>query len=131
MDEQNYAQVVTNVLKETFEMVDKRIVSELTTISKDATGNTVGVIVIVEKTIFVANLGDTEAVLGKRSSNGKCVPQVLTSKHKPEDANEKRRIVQLGGKRVQGACVWLAGRLQGAGRWRLQATQGGGHVRLF
>ena len=54
----NFLEEIPKILKTTFEIVDKRMCEELTKISKDATGTTVAVIIVVEKVIFVANLGN-------------------------------------------------------------------------
>ena len=35
--------------------------------------------------------------MGKRLKNGKCVPELLTKKHKPDDESEKKRIEKCGG----------------------------------
>eukprot|EP01091_Cochliopodium_minus_P021319 TRINITY_DN969_c0_g1_i2.p1 TRINITY_DN969_c0_g1~~TRINITY_DN969_c0_g1_i2.p1 ORF type:complete len:455 (-),score=74.87 TRINITY_DN969_c0_g1_i2:87-1451(-) len=93
----NAKDLIPEILRNTFLSVDKYMCGELTKISKDATGTTVAVVVIVERDIFIANLGDSEAVLGRRMKNGKCGAELLTKKHKPDDESEKKRIEQNGG----------------------------------
>lgn len=55
-------------------------------------GCTAIVAVIKERKIYVANIGDSRAIVG---SNGRAI--ALSSDHKPDRPDEKRRIERLGG----------------------------------
>ena len=66
-------------------------------------GSTAIVALIHENTLLVANAGDSRAVL---ASGGKYIP--LSTDHKPERIDEKKRIEALGGKVIH------------FGTWRVQ-----------
>ena len=70
----------------------------------DRSGSTALCCAVLGTTLYVANLGDSECVLGTRSSSGKAryAGEVLTRKHNPTTPEEKRRIAQLGGSVVFG-----------------------------
>jgi len=55
-------------------------------------GTTVTVAMIVDNNLYVANLGDTEAII---STNGRV--KLLTQKHVPANREERSRVEQLGG----------------------------------
>jgi protein phosphatase 2C family protein 2/3 len=65
-------------------------------------GTTVVLSIIVNDELWIANTGDSEAVLGKRVEGGRYEAQVLSQKHKPSDVNEKERIKKAGGHVVFG-----------------------------
>lgn len=64
----------------------------------DRSGSCAIVALVVDDVVYVANLGDSRAVLSRNS--GKEVV-VLSKDHKPEEENESRRIVEAGGKVYQ------------------------------
>lgn len=69
----------------------------------DKSGSTAVMAFIHGKTLYVADLGDAECVVGVK--DGKSGPQtsvLMTRKHNPSDPEEKDRITQLGGMIVFG-----------------------------
>lgn len=73
----------------------------------DRSGSTALCCAVLGTTLYVANLGDSECVLGtcngsKKGGKGRYTGTVLTRKHNPTTAEEKRRIAQLGGSVVFG-----------------------------
>lgn len=79
-----------------FEETDKLIVST----SNEAgwmNGSTAVAALLVDNHLFVANIGDSEAVLVKVREDGAVEPEPLTTLHKASDPGEKKRIEQLGG----------------------------------
>jgi serine/threonine protein phosphatase PrpC len=64
-------------------------------------GSTVVVTIIHNGTLYLGNVGDAEAILGRRE-NGQCKPVQLSHKHKPTDPDERDRIKKVGGYIVLG-----------------------------
>eukprot|EP01090_Pellita_catalonica_P005943 TRINITY_DN16149_c0_g1_i1.p1 TRINITY_DN16149_c0_g1~~TRINITY_DN16149_c0_g1_i1.p1 ORF type:complete len:471 (-),score=113.15 TRINITY_DN16149_c0_g1_i1:24-1436(-) len=64
-------------------------------------GSTAVLAVILERHLYIANLGDSEAVLGKRKEGG-FEGVCITVKHKPTEKAEKDRIKAQGGHVVFG-----------------------------
>lgn len=63
-------------------------------------GSTAVIACIVGNQLFVANAGDSEAILGRQAGTGKKAkvdPVVLTEKHIPTNEQEKQRITAAGG----------------------------------
>lgn len=60
-------------------------------------GSTAVVGVLVDYTLYVANIGDSEAVLVRQNDAGALECEAMTVPHKASDPNEKRRIEALGG----------------------------------
>ena len=61
---------------------------------KDKSGSCAVIVLIVGKKCYVANLGDSRAVMS--CNNGaECI--ALTKDHKPNEENENKRIIQAGG----------------------------------
>ncbi|OMJ66815.1 hypothetical protein SteCoe_36210 [Stentor coeruleus] len=67
---------------------------ELALKKKDKSGSCAVVVLIVGKRCFVANLGDSRAVM---SSNCGKETMALTKDHKPNEDNEAQRIIRAGG----------------------------------
>jgi len=66
-----------------------------------ASGTTAVVVTIVGETLYIANVGDSEALIGKRkpdhlSSTKPYEPMVISFKHKPTDDAERDRITKAG-----------------------------------
>jgi len=64
-------------------------------------GCTVVSILLMNSKLYVANLGDAEAVIGRRQ-NGVLNAECITFKHKPTTADERKRIEDAGGHVVFG-----------------------------
>lgn len=64
----------------------------------DRSGSCAIVALVVDDIVYIANLGDSRAVLSK--NGGKDVV-VLSRDHKPEDESESKRIIEAGGKVYQ------------------------------
>lgn len=81
-------------------------------------GTTGAVVVLVQQTLYSANVGDSRAVLAKRMGQWDYLAVPLTCDHKPSRPDEKRRIVSRGGRvgprkhpnghAVGSSRVWLA-----------------------
>lgn len=67
-------------------------------------GTTGTIVVHKDRTLYVAHVGDSRAVLARRNSEGKIVAMNLTSDHKPTRSDERRRIENAGGdvRRLEG-----------------------------
>lgn len=65
-------------------------------------GTTAVTAFILSRTIYVANAGDSEAIMGQKQADGSYKPVVLSHKHKPTDKDEKERIRAAGGHVVFG-----------------------------
>lgn len=50
-----------------------------------------------DRTLYVANAGDSRAVMCSREVDGSFVARNLTRDHKPDDPDERDRIVASGG----------------------------------
>ena len=61
----------------------------------DRSGSCAIVIIIIEEMCYVANVGDSRAVL---SGDGGTRVFALSRDHKPSDTHEKQRVIKAGGK---------------------------------
>eukprot|EP01102_Stenamoeba_stenopodia_P022646 TRINITY_DN9523_c0_g2_i2.p1 TRINITY_DN9523_c0_g2~~TRINITY_DN9523_c0_g2_i2.p1 ORF type:complete len:516 (+),score=110.47 TRINITY_DN9523_c0_g2_i2:570-2117(+) len=59
-------------------------------------GTTAVSILIINNSMYVANCGDSEAIIAKKRPHGLEAVEI-SSKHKPNDPKEKKRIEDLGG----------------------------------
>jgi len=92
---------VASAMRNGFFKTDKDILE--TSIQEGwVSGTTVVVSLVTPHHIYLANSGDSEAVLGKRMGNGQYEAILISMKHKPTDANEKERIKKAGGHVVFG-----------------------------
>ncbi|CAK79657.1 unnamed protein product (macronuclear) [Paramecium tetraurelia] len=71
----------------------------------DKSGSCAVIALIVDKAIYIANIGDSRAIL---SHQGKC--SSITVDHKPSSENEQQRITKLGGQIYQ-AQIQVSSRL--------------------
>jgi len=88
-------------LREGFEEVEKAFTQEVLSgsiESPDKSGSCALVMLFVDDTCYVCNLGDSRAVLSQ-SSGSSIFP--LTRDHKPCDKQEQKRILEAGGKVYQ------------------------------
>ena len=63
----------------------------------DAAGCTACSALITPTEIWVANAGDSRAVIGKKRSDGKYEALAMSEDHKPDNEGEKKRIEEAGG----------------------------------
>ena len=88
------SQIISQVYQTTNEAMneDERIDSSLS-------GSTCVSLIFTPQKIFCINVGDSRCVLGKYDHNKKkWIPMNLSRDHKPSDENEKKRILQCGGR---------------------------------
>jgi len=88
-------------LAKCYERLDKEIIKNAREIN-DTSGSTAVTINIIGRDLIVGNLGDAEAVIGRKikdkdSKEKKYEPVLLTKRHKPTDESEVNRIKQAGG----------------------------------
>jgi len=82
-------------LRDGYEAADKKVIPVC-----EKSGSTGVSVMLVGNTLYSANIGDSEAVLGRNIGNAKSPqyePTLLTYKHLANDDNEKTRITGLGG----------------------------------
>lgn len=91
---------VEEALKSGFDKTDKTILEKADK-ERWSHGTTVVVGVIVDNTLYIANTGDSEAVLAQDDGKG-LTSILLTEKHKPNAPGEKKRIEEAGGQVVFG-----------------------------
>jgi integrin-linked kinase-associated serine/threonine phosphatase 2C len=69
---------------------------KLMEVAGDKSGSTAVTALIYGKVLFLANIGDSEAVLATREGKGPVQQTLLTHKHVPTDRAEKERVTSLG-----------------------------------
>lgn len=91
---ENYA----SSIQKSFLSLDEKLTAKL--MAEHGTDGTTAVIAfIVDTTLYVANIGDSEAVLGKLNPIDASIDAIeLSQVHKPRKNNEAERIRNLGGK---------------------------------
>lgn len=85
-------------LVETFKKTDEEFLKEATKTKpswKD--GTTATVMVVINETVFIAWLGDSQAVLCRQKEDNSCIPIPLTTEHSPSVYEERIRIQKAGG----------------------------------
>lgn len=85
-------------LVETFKKTDEEFLKEATKTKpswKD--GTTATVMVVINETVFIAWLGDSQAVLCRQREDNSCIPIPLTTEHSPSVYEERIRIQKAGG----------------------------------
>jgi len=94
---------IEQALKSGFDKTDKTILQKASK-EKWSHGTTTVVGVIIGNTLYIANTGDSEAVLAEKKKEGGSDLQavLLTEKHKPNVSSEKKRIEEAGGQVVFG-----------------------------
>ena len=92
-------------LSASFEAANGRLIEHCSVAGVDCelSGTTATVVLLQERTLSIAHVGDSRAVLGVRSQTRHTV-QALTRDHKPETIQERTRIQNSGGevKRLPG-----------------------------
>jgi len=82
-------------IKSAFATTDSHIIKQTS-----KSGSTAVIATIIGNHLYVANAGDSEAILGRLVGTGKkskCEHVVLTEKHIPTNEQEKQRITAAGG----------------------------------
>lgn len=98
--EQSFPQNPKKALVQGFQQAEEKFLELAQSGSevKDKSGSCAVVVLIVEDMCYVANVGDSRAVMS--GDGGKRVFP-LTRDHKPADENERSRIVEAGGQIYQ------------------------------
>jgi len=100
--EKNFEEAIT----EGFMSTD-RIVIQRTNHRLDSSGSTAVIALIVDHTLYIANVGDSEAIIAiKEGQSSDLRTQIVTNLHRASNIDEKKRVLQLGGN-------FLFGRLGG------------------
>ena len=60
-------------------------------------GTTAVAIIMKGKELYIAHVGDSRAIIGRRGADGKLVPVALTKDHTPNCAAEAARVKEKGG----------------------------------
>jgi len=81
------------ILRDSILNLDEQLLSIASTMTGPTGGTTCLVSLIHDSRLFVANVGDSRSVICDK--NGEAV--ALTDDHKPQQANERRRIKEAGG----------------------------------
>jgi hypothetical protein len=68
-------------------------------------GCTCVAVYMIGRTFYVANSGDSRAVMAQDAGNGKVTAKDLSRDHKPDDADEMARIKEWGG--IKCICVYV------------------------
>ena len=97
---------IEGAFREGFEKTDNDFL-EIMRETKSNDGSTSAVALIIGNKIYTANCGDAEIILGRKNDgNSQVEPLILSKLHKPNDPEEKKRIISEGG-------MVLAGRVGG------------------
>jgi protein phosphatase 2C family protein 2/3 len=91
----------TEALKEAFEEADRIFLESADTEEEgkhDKSGSCATVLLVVDETCYICNLGDSRAIL---SQSGGASRMALTRDHKPSDKLEQKRVIDGGGKVYQ------------------------------
>ncbi|MCQ2819674.1 MAG: protein phosphatase 2C domain-containing protein [archaeon] len=95
---------ITDAIKHGFAMAEKEFITNYAlnknnqSLVTNRSGSCAVVLLIVENKCYVANVGDSRAILSME--NGKKIKDI-TIDHKPNNPNEKKRIIENGGKVYQ------------------------------
>ena len=104
----NFPENVELAIKNGFLNAEKTFLNEIAlnqedeNIINDRSGSCAVIILLVDRKIYVANIGDSRTLFSEK--NGKSFVMV-TEDHKPENKNEKERIIKNGGHVYQSRTV--------------------------
>jgi protein phosphatase 2C family protein 2/3 len=87
---------VEEALKKGFLKTDQQILQK-SSIEGWTDGSTAVLALVLNDSIYIANTGDSEAVLGRRVKDGQYEAILLSEKHKPSTGSERQRIEKAGG----------------------------------
>jgi len=88
---------IDTLLHDSFVAVDRSL-EQSEEIDAMLSGTTVTTVHIKGNTVTCANAGDSRCVVGHTDENHKLVAKDLSRDHKPDDADEKERILKAGGR---------------------------------
>ena len=92
----NFNEISKN-LKETFNQTDNDLLKSKTTFDTEKSGSTVCLLILYNKTLICANLGDSRAIICSCNNKKEWKSSQLTKDHKPIDQEEYTRIINSGG----------------------------------
>lgn len=98
LDNKNFPFDIKSSITETFEKIEEELLNQNKGKSKeeiDQSGSCALVCIINENKIYIANIGDSRAIM---SINGGTKVKQLTVDHKPNNIKEYERIIKHGGK---------------------------------
>ena len=98
IENKNFPYDIKLALTETFEKIEKDLINKNKGKEKeeiDKSGSCALVCVMTENKIFIANIGDSRAIMS--INNGTKIKQ-LTVDHKPNNIKEYERVIKNGGK---------------------------------
>jgi len=67
-------------------------------VDTEFSGTTLSMAIIRRNTIIGVNIGDSRVIIGKLGPDGKIIAEEFTHDHKPENPEEKARIIKAGGR---------------------------------
>ena len=122
---------VQQAIYEGFAKAEEMFISSEYKVSKDKSGSCALVAIIVNDKLYVANCGDSRAVMSMK--NGKEWKNI-TVDHKPNEENEKKRIEMNGGSVYQSQIMLHKGKIMGPyrvipGRLSVSRTIGDGNAK--
>ena len=108
LNDTNFPENVELAIRNGFYNAEKNFLNEIaldpndTNVITDRSGSCAVIVLVVDKKIYVANVGDSRALFSEQ--NGKNFV-VVTEDHKPNNEKEKKRIIKSGGHVYQSRTV--------------------------
>ena len=108
LNDTNFPENVELAIRNGFFNAEKNFLNEIaldpndTNVITDRSGSCAVVVLIVDKKIYVANVGDSRALFSEKKGKNFVV---VTDDHKPNNINEKNRIIKNGGHVYQSRTV--------------------------
>ena len=108
LNDTNFPENVELAIRNGFYNAEKNFLNEIaldpndTNVITDRSGSCAVVVLIVDKKIYVANVGDSRALFSEKKGKNFVV---VTDDHKPNNINEKNRIIKNGGHVYQSRTV--------------------------
>ena len=88
---------ISKNLKESLIKIDTDLIKSKQQFDTEKSGSTVCIGILTNKNLFLANIGDSRAILCSYTSENIWVSSQLTKDHKPKDKSEFKRIIAAGG----------------------------------
>ena len=89
------SKAICNTIKDSFQKTHEDILDR--SFDTNYSGTTVCSVFIYGKVLFCANVGDSRAIIG-RQENDKWMSLALSKDHKPDNIEEKKRILNKNGR---------------------------------